>query len=39
MIHTYGTYEEMDHSVYYYSRFDLDLHYVGFLLNLNSKNL
>lgn len=39
MIHTYGTHAEMDHSVYYRSRFDLALHYVGFLLNLNCKNL
>lgn len=39
MIHTYGTYEEMDHRVYYRSRFDSELHCVGFLLDLNSKNL
>lgn len=31
VIHTYGTYEEMDHSLYYYSTFDLGLH-------LNSKS-
>lgn len=39
VIHAYGIYGGMDHSISYYSRLDLDLHYVGFLLNLNSKDL